>query len=165
MSVPPEVMQRMMAQQGGGGAPPPGGPAPAGGMPAGGGGVPSGGLGHQSPAGSPTAAPQDKKGLKAAAMSNLHIAQNMLEQALTAFGPEDKEYKVILKCLNSMAPLAADKDNSDLVPAEVMRMVGQLPQMGGGSDIQRMIMQQMKQGGQPPGAPPQPPQQPQMPQG
>lgn len=157
MSVPPEVMQRMMAQ-GGGGAPGAGAPSPAGGMQA-----PGGGLGTQSPAAAPTAQPQDKKGLKAAAMSNLHIAQNMLEQALTAFAPEDKEYKVILKCLTSMSPLAADRDSSDLVPAEILRMVGQMPQMGGGTDIQRMIMQQMQKGGQPPagGAP----QQPQPPQG
>jgi hypothetical protein len=150
-------MQRMM--QGGGKPPGAGAPAPSGGMAA-----PTGGTGGQAPAGSPTAQPQDKKGLKAAAMSNLHIAQNMLEQALTAFAPEDKEYKVILKCLNSMAPLAADRDSSDLVPAEIMRMVGQMPQMGGGTDIQRMIQQKMAQGGQPPQGGGQP-QQPQPPQG
>lgn len=76
-------------------------------------------------------------------MSNLHIAQNMVEQALTAFSPEDKEYKVCLKILTALAPMAAKNDSSDLVPAEVMRMVGQMPQMGGGTDVQRMILQQM----------------------
>lgn len=99
---------------------------------------------NSSPSGSPIAQPQEKKGLKAAAMSNIHIAQNMLEQALTTFGPEDKEYKGILKALNNLAPLAGQRDNTDLVPAEVMRMVNQLPQMGGGSDIQKMILKQMQ---------------------
>jgi hypothetical protein len=103
----------------------------------------------QAPGGSPTPQPQDKRGLKSAAMSNLHIAQNMLEQALTAFHPGDPEYKVILKCLTSMAPLAGRRDATDLVPAEVMRMVGQMPQMGGGTDVQRMIMQQMNKPPQP----------------
>ena len=110
----------------------------------------------QAPGASPTPQPQQKRGLKLAAMSNLTIAQNMLEQSLTAFEPEDKEYKAILKCLNNLAPLASKSDASDLVPAEVMRMVGQLPQMGGGTDVQRMILQQMQQGGRP--------QQPQQPQ-
>ena len=108
------------------------------------------------------AQPQEKKGLKAAAMSNVTIMQNLAEQALTAFEPSDPVYKALLKVLNALAPIAGKNDSSDLVPAEVMRMVGQLPQMGGGSDVQRMIMQQMK-GGQPPqggGAPPQQPQPP-----
>ena len=110
------------------------------------------------------AQPSDKRGLKAAAMSNVTIMQNLAEQALTAFEPEDPVYKALLKCLNTLMPIASKNDSSDLVPAEVMRMVGQLPQMGGGTDVQRMIMQQMKQGGgggAPPGQPPQqPPQQP-----
>ena len=104
----------------------------------------------------------DKRGLKAAAMSNITIMQNLAEQALTAFEPGDPTYKVLLKCLNALEPLAAKHDGSDLVPAEVMHMVGQLPQMGGGSDVQRMIMQQMQkpQGGAPQGGQPQPQQQP-----
>jgi hypothetical protein len=145
----PAIMAQAMGQP-----QPPAGGLPGGqGMPTPGGAMPGQSQTDASPAGSPTAQPQEKKGLKAAAMSNIHIAQNMLEQSLTAFSPEDKEYKVILKCLNHMAPLAGQRDNTDLVPAEVMRMVNQLPQMGGGSDVQKMILQQMKnpQGQQAPG--------------
>jgi hypothetical protein len=155
-------MQRLMAQ-GAGGAP--GAPTP----PGAGASLPN--AGQQTPSGSPTPQPQEKKGLKAAARSNLVIAQNMAEQALTAFQPEDAEYKACLKVLNTLAPILGKNDASDLVPAQVMRMVGQLPQMGGGSDIQRMILKQMQQPpGAPPGAPgaggPPPGQQPpQMPQG
>lgn len=98
--------------------------------------------------------PQEKKGAKTAALTNLKIAQNMLEQALTAFGPEDDEYKAVLDCLTKLAKLAGKAgDASDLVPAQVMRMVGQLPQMGGGTDVQRAVMQQLRQPQQPqPGA-------------
>ena len=142
MSVPPEILQRM-TQGAAQGAPD---------MP------PTGGDWGQAPGGSPTPQPQEKKGLKLAAQSNLSIAQNMLEQALTAFGPEDKEYKVVLKCLTSLSQITAKSDASDLVPAEVMRMVNSLPQMGGGTDIQRMLRAQMQApqgapGGMPPGAP------------
>lgn len=105
--------------------------------------------GTQAPSGSPTPQKADKRGLKAAAMSNLTIVQNLAEQALTAFEPSDPEYKAILKVLTVLEPLAAKRDSSDLVPAQVMQMNGQLPQMGGGTDVQRMIMQQMQkpQGG------------------
>jgi hypothetical protein len=145
VSVPPEVIQRLTA---GGGAPSAGPSAAAGGTAPmqGAGGMPS-----QTPSAAPNAQPAEKRGLRAAAMSNLSIAQNMLEQALTVFSPEDKEYKAVIKCLNTLSGLVAKNDSSDLVPAQVMRMVGQMPQMGGGSDVQRMILQQMKHGQQPPG--------------
>lgn len=158
MGVPPEVMQKMMAAQGqpGGGAAASAGAPPKPQVPG-----QIAGQGGQGPGGSPNAQPQEKAGMKAHAMTNLSIAQNMMEQALTAFHPGDKEYKAILKCLNTLAPMSAKNDSSDLVPAEVMRMVQQLPQMGGGTDVQRAIMQQMKQGG---GQAPQGQQQP-MPQG
>lgn len=113
---------------------------------------------QQSPSGSPTPQPQDKQGLQAAAMANVTIMQNLAEQALTAFEPASPVYKALLKCLNTLEPIAAKHDASDLVPASVMHMVGQLPQMGGGTDVQRMIMQQMQnpQGQKPGGAPQQP---------
>ncbi len=149
----PAIMAQAMGQQG----QPPAGLQGGAGMSAPGNGPSNSNA--SSPSASPIAQPQDKKGLKAAAMSNIHIAQNMLEQALTTFGPGDREYKGILKALNNLAPLAGQRDNTDLVPAEVMRMVNQLPQMGGGSDVQKMILKQMQNPqGQaqqhPPGMPP-----------
>jgi len=137
-----------------------GGPAGQSASPPGGGGQPQDAAGAhlQSPSGSPTPQPQEKKGLQAAAMANVTIMQNLAEQALTAFEPGHPVYKALLKCLNTLEPIAAKHDASDLVPASVMQMVGQLPQMGGGTDVQRMIMQQMQkpQGQHPGGAPQQP---------
>jgi hypothetical protein len=87
--------------------------------------------------------PQEKKGLKAAAQTNIHIAVNMLEEALPAFGSESPEGSKILSALKSLGTMVAKKDTSDLVPAEILQMVKRLPQMGGGTDIQQQIMKQM----------------------
>lgn len=104
--------------------------------------------------------PEPKKGLLAGAQANMRIAQNMLEQALTALDHESPEYKTVLDCLSRLSKIAGKNDSTDLVPAEVMRLVGQMPQMGGGTQMQRAIMQQLRQ---PQGAP-QPGQQPPQPQ-
>jgi hypothetical protein len=96
------------------------------------------------------AQPQEKEGLKAAAMTNIHISLNMLEEALPVFGAESKEGQKIMRALTILGTLASRKDSSDLVPAEVLKMVRQLPQMGGGTDVQRQILQQMSQGNKPP---------------
>jgi hypothetical protein len=89
--------------------------------------------------------PQDKRGMKAAAATNLHIAANMLEEALPAYGSESPEGGKILSALKILAGLVGKKDNSDLVPAEVMQMVKRLPQLGGGTNIQQQIMKMMQQ--------------------
>lgn len=99
----------------------------------------------QPPAASPMSGPQEKKGLKAAAQTNVHIAVNMLEEALPAFGSESAEGGKILAALKSLSSLVAKRDSSDLVPAEVLQMVRRLPQMGGGTAAQQAIMKQMAQ--------------------
>lgn len=156
MSVPPQVMQQMMAQKQGGAAGAPGQPpgAQPGGMPG------QQGVAGGAPQAAPIAQPQEKSGLKAAAMANVQIAMNMLEEALPAFGTESKEGMKLLDILKGLGKLASKRDSSDLVPAEVLQMVRQLPQMGGGTDVQKMLMQQMSQAGKPPM-----PQGQQMPQG
>lgn len=113
----------------------------------------------QSPHAAPISMPQEKAGLKEAANTNIHIAVNMLEEALPAFGSESPEGQKIMKALNMLSGMIAKRDSSDLVPAEVQQMVRQLTQVGGGTDIQKQIMQMMqqgKQGGQPGQPQPQP---------
>ena len=105
-----------------------------------------------TPAAAPMARPQEKIGLKVSAQANIHIAMNLLEEALPAFGSESREGQKILQSLKILGTLGGSRESKDLVPASVMQMVSQLPQMGGGSDMQRAIMQQMQQ--KPPGTPP-----------
>ena len=107
------------------------------------------------PAGTPMAKPQEKEGLKEAARVNVHISMNMLEQALPVFGSESKEGKSILKILNMLSKEFGDQDASDLVPAEILQMNKSLPQAGGGTEVQRMLQQQMMQGGAKPQGQPQ----------
>lgn len=147
-------MAMMQRRAGGAGA----GSGAPGGMP---GGMPGASQGGGGPAASPIPQQQEKAGLKAHAATNLAIAQNMMEQAITAYHPGDKEYKAILKCLNLLEPLASKSDSSDLVPAEVMRMAQGTTQTGGGNEMQQKIMQMMKAQGQP-GAQQPAPQQPGM---
>jgi hypothetical protein len=151
MSVPPAVLQRMMAQRGGAA---PATPPPTGGAPgAPGGAIPGGAPGATPPQAAPMAAPQEKAGLKAAAMTNVHIAMNMLEEALPAFGSESKEGQKIMRALTVLGNIAGKRDSGDLVPAQVLQMVRQLPQAGGGTEVQKMLMRQMAGGGAPGGAP------------
>src|ERR1700704_1926813 len=98
MSVPPELMKQMMAKGGAG----VGGVAPPGGAPGG-----ASAQGPTAPAAAPISKPQDKKGLKTAAMTNIHIAANMLEEALPAFGSESEEGQKILSALKVIGPMLA----------------------------------------------------------
>lgn len=144
MSVPPGIMQKAM-----GGAQPPSQMPGAGGPQAAAAQSPGAQPPGQSPSAAPMSTPQDKRGVKAAAQTNIHIAVNMLEEALPAFGSESPEGSKILAALKSLGSLVAKKDTSDLVPAEVLQMVKRLPQMGGGTDVQKQIMQMMQQAKQP----------------
>ncbi len=121
---------------GGGGAPAAGGKPP---MPA-----PAAG---PKPGGAPMAKPQQKEGIKEAARVNIHIAMNMLEQALPAFGSESKEGKSVLKILSMLSKEFGKQDASDLVPAEVLQMNKSLPQAGGGTEVQQMLQKMQSQGG------------------
>jgi len=85
--------------------------------------------------------PQKKEGIKEAAMVNVHIAMNMLEQALPVFGTESKEGQKVLDVLRMLGKSFGKQDSGDLVPAEIRQMVASLPQSGGGSEVQRMLMQ------------------------
>jgi hypothetical protein len=146
MSVPAAVMQKAMQGQGPaqGAQPMPAAPTPA--QPP----QQGGSAGGQSPGGAPLSGPQDKKGVKAAAQTNIHIAVNMLEEALPAFGSESPEGGKILSALKTLGSMVAKKDTSDLVPAEILQLVKRMPQMGGGTEVQQAIMKQMAQAKQQP---------------
>ena len=161
VAVPPELMKMMQAGAGGAALSAPGGAQGAAppGMPGAGGAAGGGGAPAQPPRAAPMSTPQDKKGLKAAAQTNVHIAVNMLEEALSAYGSESEEGGSILTAITKLRKLFGKQDSSDLVPAEIMQMVSRMPQMGGGTDLQKMIRQQMmnpqasKPQGQPAAAP------------
>lgn len=122
MSVPPDMMSRIAQDRGS--------PMPGGGMP--------------GPSGTPMATPQKKEGKEEIARVQVHVAMNMLEQALPALGAESKEGRSILKVLSSLAKDFGETDTSDLVPAQMKEMVAGMPQMGGGSPQQQQILKMMQ---------------------
>lgn len=136
MSVPPEMMAQLAAGAGGGGGAPAAGGMPKPPMQAG-----------PKPGGAPMAKPQEREGLKEAARVNVHIAMNMLEQALPAYGAESKEGGKIIDILKSLNKAFGKNDASDLVPAEVLQMNKSLPQAGGGTEVQQMLQKMQQQGG------------------
>lgn len=94
------------------------------------------------------ATPQKKEGSKERARVQVHIAVNMLEQALAAFGAESKEGQAILKHTLGLTRAFGNSDASDLVPAQIKQMYADMPQMGGGTQQQQAIAR-MQQGNAP----------------
>ena len=92
------------------------------------------------------ATPEKKEGKHEKAHLRVHIAMNMLEQALGDFGAETKEGGAILKTLSSLAKSFGDHDAGDLVPAEMADIVSSMPQMGGGNPQMQALMKSMQQG-------------------
>lgn len=103
--------------------------------------------GGPKPGGAPMAKPSQKEGVKEAARVNIHIAMNMLEQALPAFGSESEEGMKVLKILSMLSKSFGKQDASDLVPAEIAQMNKSLPQAGGGTEVQQMLQKMQQQGG------------------
>lgn len=153
MSVSPQMMQMMLARQQAAGASPavPPGAQPAAAAP----------QGSAAPMGAPMATPNPQQGKQEHASVLVHIAMQMLEQALPGFGSQSEEGHAVIRTLDTLARKFGKRDTGDLVPAEIMSMVRNMPQMGGGSPVQKMLIQQMQRGnmpapgGQPPQAPPQ----------
>lgn len=97
------------------------------------------------PAAAPMSSPQKSDGKEEIAALHVHIAMNMLEQALGPFGSESPEGKVILGVLTKLAGTFGENDTSDLMPAEIKSMVGAMPQAGGGTPQQQQIEQMLAQ--------------------
>ena len=117
-----------------------------------------------SPVSAPMSTPEPKKGEKQNAMISLSLAQDLLEQTLPALGSETEEGSVILDVLQKLNKKFGEsaRKAKELVPAELMQMMHNLPQMGGMSPEMKALM-----GGGQPGMPPggaQKPPMPQMPQ-
>ncbi|HUP07663.1 MAG TPA: hypothetical protein VMU47_10960 [Caldimonas sp.] len=99
--------------------------------------------------------PEKKEGKREKAHLQVHIGMNMLEQAISTYGSETKEGKVILNVLTKLATTFGENDTSDLTAAEMAEMVTSMPQTGGGTQQQQALMK-MSQGARPAQFPPRP---------
>lgn len=107
------------------------------------------GGGKPGPAAAPMATPEKKDGKRERALLNVHIAMNMLEQAIAPYGSESEEGQLLLTTLQRLGKKFGDNDTSDLVPAEMANIVESMPGVGGGQPQQKLLMQSMQQGQQP----------------
>lgn len=119
--------------------PPPGGP---GASPAG---------GNVAPVSAPMSSPQPNAGEKQQAMIKVQQAMDLLEQALPDFGSESEEGGELLKTLSMLGKKFGGANrarSNELMPAELMNLIGSLPQGPGG------MKPPMPGGGAPAGAAP-----------
>ncbi len=86
-----------------------------------------------APMSSPMSTPEPKMGNREAAMINLSMAQDLLEQALPAVGSDSEEGRSILGAISTLNKVIGPKKSktNELQPTEIMQMLQTLPQAGG----------------------------------
>jgi len=126
------------------------------------------------PMSSPMSTPEPKMGSKEAAMINIGMAMDLLEQSLPALGSESVEGQKALTAIRSLTGLLGPRKNktNELQQSEILQMLQTLPQAGGASPESRAMSQApipgmpSGGGGMPPsagvGMPPPPPSPPPM---
>lgn len=109
----------------------------------------------------PMATPQPANGVKENALVNISMALDLIEQALPSLGSESDEGKKALSALSTLTSILGPKKQKagQLQNAEILQLLQNLPQAGGGSPGSRAIAGGPPNLGlmNPPGAPPAPP--------
>ena len=111
------------------------------------------------PLAAPMSTPEPKMGSREAAMINIGMALDLIEQSLPALGSDSEEGKKALdaiRVLNGMIGPRKGKTN-ELQQAEILQMLQSLPQAGGATPEGRAIAQAPIPGMPPAGGAPTPP--------
>ena len=111
------------------------------------------------PIAAPMSTPEPKMGSREAAMINIGMALDLIEQSLPALGSDSEEGKKALdaiRVLNGMMGPRKGKTN-ELQQAEILQMLQSLPQAGGATPEGRAIAQAPIPGMPPAGGAPKPP--------
>jgi len=155
MGVPSDkLMELMRGSRSAGAAAPVPSPA-AGGSP----GAPSMSDAETPPMSSPMSTPEPKMGSKEAAMINVGMAMDLLEQSLPALGSESVEGQKALAAIRSLTGLMGPRKNktNELQQSEILQMLQTLPQAGGASPEGKAMASAPIPGMPSPGAPQPPP--------
>ena len=85
------------------------------------------------PMASPMSTPEPKMGSKEAAMINLGMAMDLLEQSLPALGSETEEGQKALGAIRTLTGILGPRKNktNELQQSEILQMLQTLPQAGG----------------------------------
>jgi hypothetical protein len=109
---------------------------------------------------SPMSTPEPKAGVKEAALVNVSMAMDLIEQALPAIGSESPEGQKLINAISALTTVLGPKKQKagELQNAEILQLLQNLPQAGGGTPGSRMIAGAPPNLGlmNPPGAPPMP---------
>jgi len=85
------------------------------------------------PMASPMSTPEKQMGTREAAMINISIALDLLDQSLPAVGAESEEGKAIMEASRKLGGLLGGKRNEtgELQQSEILQMLQTLPKAGG----------------------------------
>lgn len=113
------------------------------------------------PMASPMSTPEPKMGTKEAALINISMAMDLLEQSLPALGSESAEGQKALNAIRQLSGLIGPRKGktNELQQSEILQMLQTLPQAGGATP-EGKAMAQAPIPGMPPaggGMPPPPP--------
>ena len=106
------------------------------------------------PMAAPMSTPEPKMGSKEAAMINLGMAQDLLEQSLPAIGSDTEQGRAILAAIGAINKTLGPRKGktNELQQSEILQMLQTLPQAGGATPEGKAISQAPIPG-MPPGAP------------
>ena len=95
------------------------------------------------PMSAPMSTPEPKMGSKEAAMINLGMAMDLLEQSLPALGSETEEGQKALGAIRTLTGILGPRKNktNELQQSEILQMLQTLPQAGGASPEGRAMTQ------------------------
>jgi hypothetical protein len=95
------------------------------------------------PMASPMSTPEPKTGKKEAAMVNVGMAMDLIEQTLPMFGSASEEGQKILSVIKSLSGLLGPRKNqtNELQQSEILNLLQNLPQAGGATPEGRAMAQ------------------------
>lgn len=159
MSVPADKLMELMRGARSAGAAMPTPAAPAAAMPEPGAGAPMSPADSEiPPIAAPMSTPEPKMGSKEAALINIGMAMDLLEQSIPALGPESEEARKTLDAIRNLTGIlgARKGQTNELQQAEILQMLQSLPQAGGATPERQALAQAPIPGMPPAGGMPQP---------
>lgn len=147
MSVPPDKLMELMSK----GQAAAGAPAPEG--------MSAMSDAETPPMASPMSTPEPKMGNKEAALINISMAMDLLEQSLPALGSESAEGQKALNAIRQLSGLIGPRKSktNELQQSEILQMLQSLPQAGGATPEGKAMAQAPIPGMPPTGGMPPPP--------
>ena len=110
------------------------------------------------PIAAPMSTPEPKMGSREAALINIGMAMDLIEQSLPALGSESEEGKKALDAIRNLTGVMGPRKakTNELQQAEILQMLQSLPQAGGASPEAKAIAQAPIPGMPPQGGAPTP---------